>query len=731
MKKSSTAGQTLKPGGEAPSRHGWSSGRSALVAAFIGLLVLLVACGDNAPRPGNLEVHIGGLPSGVDAAVAVSGPAAYSMQLTASTTLSQLQPGDYQLVATNVDTVSGPFAATVTGSPAAVVAGSTAVAEVSYELVGAKVAEMETIVPFAYGAGRDLDVQVVRTGGYQGPVTVTLDGPLPSGVTLSSSVLAYPAGESSKRVTFVADGTVAAENLDEPVELAVTVSAGGATTATTLSVRVSALVMNTDDSGPGSLRQVLADADHGRADSFATIGFDPVVFAAGGNIQLATGVDLRHYQHIEGPVDANGAPLVKISAAGADNLIGLKDSVEARLSNLLLEGVRGGQNGGAIHSQGRLEVDNLVIMDNQATFGGGIYALMGELIVRNSVFSNNLALGTGDGGAIYNRGATVEVSGSLFEANGSPDNGGAIFNETLVLAGVEHRGQLTIQNSGFKANLARYGGAIRNGDDAVLTVIGSSFAENVAAVADGVAEGGAISNQGSARVQDSTFSDNGAFSGGAVNNSLTGTMRISGSTFVGNQVTTNGGAVFSNGLLHVTNSTFVDNAAQRGAALFVSSNAASVAHVAFSTISGNRARVSRGSGLAQGGGISVSGTLHLRGTIVHGNQLATAGSGGPDIHQATGGTVHSEGHNLIGDIVDSGMLCAPDLDICGQDPQLGVLQDNGGPTRTLAITAASPAADKVPAANCLGAAGDPLATDQRGQPRPGGVACDIGAFEAP
>jgi hypothetical protein len=55
------------------------------------------------------------------------------------------------------------------------------------------------------------------------------------------------------------------------------------------------------------------------------------------------------------------------------------------------------------------------------------------------------------------------------------------------------------------------------------------------------------------------------------------------------------------------------------------------------------------------------------------------------------------------------------------DPQLGPLQNNGGPTQTLALSFASPAIDT----------GSTIATvDQRGCPRPVGAAADIGAFEA-
>jgi hypothetical protein len=60
------------------------------------------------------------------------------------------------------------------------------------------------------------------------------------------------------------------------------------------------------------------------------------------------------------------------------------------------------------------------------------------------------------------------------------------------------------------------------------------------------------------------------------------------------------------------------------------------------------------------------------------------------------------------------------------NPRLSPLANHGGPTRTHALLPGSPALD---AGACLGAEGLPLPTDQRGHPRPQGIACDIGAFE--
>ena len=56
----------------------------------------------------------------------------------------------------------------------------------------------------------------------------------------------------------------------------------------------------------------------------------------------------------------------------------------------------------------------------------------------------------------------------------------------------------------------------------------------------------------------------------------------------------------------------------------------------------------------------------------------------------------------------------------GLDPN--GLQDNGGPTKTIALLPTSPALDAVDPAACP-------AADQRGVPRPQGAGCDVGAFE--
>jgi hypothetical protein len=107
-------------------------------------------------------------------------------------------------------------------------------------------------------------------------------------------------------------------------------------------------------------------------------------------------------------------------------------------------------------------------------------------------------------------------------------------------------------------------------------------------------------------------------------------------------------------------------------------------------------------------------------------QPRTLGGGGPEC-ATIGSVVQSLGFNLFGPL--AGCAFAANMDILDQDPQLGPLADNGGPTWTHALDPASPAIDAGNPAGCLGPGDVPLTDDQRGELRPAGDACDIGAFE--
>jgi len=83
-------------------------------------------------------------------------------------------------------------------------------------------------------------------------------------------------------------------------------------------------------------------------------------------------------------------------------------------------------------------------------------------------------------------------------------------------------------------------------------------------------------------------------------------------------------------------------------------------------------------------------------------------------------TVTSKGHNLLTDLTGCTGFDRP-TDLLTANPKIGTLGSNGGPTRTIPLKPASPAAD-------AGGMKCPK-VDQRGVPRPQGPRCDIGAFE--
>jgi hypothetical protein len=91
--------------------------------------------------------------------------------------------------------------------------------------------------------------------------------------------------------------------------------------------------------------------------------------------------------------------------------------------------------------------------------------------------------------------------------------------------------------------------------------------------------------------------------------------------------------------------------------------------------------------------------------------------------------VMSLGHNIESPGDTCGLTHPSDLDNVITDAlKLGPLQDNGGPTMTHALGAGSVAIDRI-LPYCVDPDGAAVATDQRGEPRPAGAGCDVGAFE--
>jgi hypothetical protein len=104
------------------------------------------------------------------------------------------------------------------------------------------------------------------------------------------------------------------------------------------------------------------------------------------------------------------------------------------LQDLQIEGATGEFDGGGIHNEGTLILDNVAVHDNGALNGGGIYNA-GTLTLNegSSVYSNRAIV---DGGGIYNLGTVTLNEGSSVHTNVAGEEGGGVYNEgTLYLCG--------------------------------------------------------------------------------------------------------------------------------------------------------------------------------------------------------------------------------------------------------------------------------------------------------
>ncbi len=139
-------------------------------------------------RTGNLLVTVTGLPEGTAAAVQVTSPAGFRRSVTATTTLTGLEPGLYSVTASQVITLAGTWTAAVTGSPATVAADSTASAGVTYAL---EAPEPDT-------GSLQVNISGLPSGE---PAAVTVTGPEGYVMTLTASELLMDLNPGTYQVT--------------------------------------------------------------------------------------------------------------------------------------------------------------------------------------------------------------------------------------------------------------------------------------------------------------------------------------------------------------------------------------------------------------------------------------------------------------------------------------------------------------------------------------------------
>jgi predicted outer membrane repeat protein len=470
-------------------------------------------------------------------------------------------------------------------------------------------------------------------------------------------------------------------------------------------------VTSNADSGIGSLRDAIAAAN-------AAAGADTITVNTTGVITLTSGeIEITDDVTITGP----GSAQLTIDAGGNSRIFNIHPATPDSTDAVVISGLTlangsapsyydsyyhttSQESGGAIVATGAyyvgtgsLTLDHVTMTGSSAGAGGALREWNSDLTVTNSTLSNNTS--TGNGGAIQSWGGAVHITDSTFSANSAGGGGGGLRTGS---------GATSISRSSFTSNDAGTGGGIQAVDS--LSLDGSVISGNTATASSG---GGGLMLYG-------MYSSGGA----VVSNSLISGNSATYSLYGGGR---GGGALAESGgsaAIHFENVTMVDNSASGdGGAVYGSGNV----DVSSSTLSGNSAAGKGGGLLSRGTGASVENSIIA-------NNTASAAADG-DL--AVGDTLYDGAvkldYSLVESIPTAGATTdvTPGSNIVGEDPQLGALADNGGPTQTMKPALSSPVIDQGKSFGLL--------HDQRGRNRPvdlaslanasGGDGADMGAVE--
>jgi len=228
---------------------------------------------------------------------------------------------------------------------------------------------------------------------------------------------------------------------------------------------------------------------------------------------------------------------------------------------------------------------------------------------------------------------------------------------------------------------------------------------------DRARQGGAIfNNQGVVTLRRTTVRDNQAFfDGGGIFNELGGsTLQIESSTFANNSASL-GGALFLRDDATLRNTTLSGNSANSdGGGIYLQFREATLEQTTF---------FDNSSGFGGGGIYSQQGITNAKNIIL---QDSSCGE------QFGDETWTAVGANLVSSSSCESLFGTSFT--VKTNAELGLLADNGGPTQTHALQPGSPAIDA--AGDCSSIDGtETIEYDQRAVARPQGSDCDIGAFE--
>jgi len=415
-----------------------------------------------------------------------------------------------------------------------------------------------------------------------------------------------------------------------------------------------------NDGGDGiALREAITAANlTGGAD---TVNFDtsglfstPQTFTLGGE-QLMILESLT----INGP----GQQLLTIDAEQASRIFNITattgDFAIARMTltggKMIAGGLAGA--GGAIRSitTGNLTIDQSTVTGNSTTAsnanGGGIFSSGNVTLSHSTVSGNSTAGSNAFGGGIASSGDVTFISSTVSGNSSTCGSGGGVFSLRDV----------TLINSTVSDNstacVGAFGGGISSSRDVTLT--NSTVSGN--STAGSGSRGGGIASSRNVTLTHSTVSGNST----AGSNAL-------------------GGGIASYGDVTLTNSTVSGNSSASSNADGGGIHSFGDVTLSHSTVANNRATDRN----ATGGGIwNDNNPIVFTNSIVAGN---TAAGGMNDIDPGTG--TFSVNFSLVGTAVTPDPGRSED-NLVTNNPLLGLLADNGGPTQTHAPLPGSLAID--------------------------------------
>jgi hypothetical protein len=301
-------------------------------------------------------------------------------------------------------------------------------------------------------------------------------------------------------------------------------------------------VENTNDSGPGSLRQAIANALPGDVISFAEdLDGETITLTSG---ELVIDKDLT--------ITGLGADSLTISGNNSSRVFKIVKKVKTTISHLrITEGKALDGDGGGILNQGKLNSEDVtlgskgdcresVATGNDALYGGGIYN-EGTVTMSNCTINCNKAL---EGAGILNFGTG---KANLAECTiGSVGLGSEIkddANDAQFGGGISNYGKATLEDCIVSGNNGQFGPAIFNGATGTVTVTECTISNH-----DG--QFGAILSVGKATLNHTTIDANEAQFGGGLVNDGKGKMTLNNSTITDNSAQEEGDQPFGGGILN-------------------------------------------------------------------------------------------------------------------------------------------------------------------------------------